>query len=125
MSNEMYKGSDRDRPTIALLNTTDGNMTEDEAAFFLVLQRCFDKFVERNRERHGVWRRSGLRGMGHEIFAKAERAYIQTNVVGEVPDRDHYEDIINYAVFALIMMDQTDRLPKPYHQPLLYGEWPR
>lgn len=102
--------------------------------FFLVMQKCFNKFVERNRERHGVWRRSGMRGMTHEVLAKAERAYMDVFVAREVPDEDHFEDVVNYAIFALILLNDWERassseegrgLYQDRIKKFMHGEWPR
>jgi hypothetical protein len=96
------------------------------------MQRCFDLFVERNRERHSVWRRSGLRGQTFEVFAKAERAYTQVFTAQEVPNRDHYRDMINYSIFALILMDEDESRKRDRSfddrerfKKLMHGEWPR
>lgn len=118
------------RPTIVLSNSIDGNLTADEGAFFAVMQRCFDKFVERNRKRHGVWRNSGLKGQTHEIYSKGERAYVQVHNHQVYPDRDHFEDAVNYAIFAQILMDEAEAAAEqmePYgeiFQTAMYGTWP-
>lgn len=121
-------------PTLQLSNTENDNLTRDEQEFYIVLQKLWDKFVQRNRLRHGVWRRSGLRGQTHEIFAKAERAYVQTHVAEEIPDRDHFEDIVIYAIFALILMNESEnKVPslasdlmtrEDRKTMLLFGQWP-
>lgn len=131
-------------PTIEILDDDESQPTNDELAFFEVLKVCYDKFVARNRQRHGIWRRSGIRGMTHEVFAKAERAYVQVHVENEIPDPDHYQDVVNYAIFTLILLQQhqfnidelmegkvgivdrktLDEIEK-INQRFLYGEWPR
>jgi hypothetical protein len=118
-------------PSIVACVHDDNHMTADETAFFLVMQRCFDKFVQRNRKRHGVWRMSGLNGQTHEIYAKAERAYVEVHSHRDYPDRDHFEDLVNYAIFAQILMDEAEKeagAVKPYDEifrKVMYGTWPR
>jgi hypothetical protein len=70
---------------------------------------------ERESERRGVWRRSGLKGQTFHVFAKAERAFLQV-MAGELPNRDHYLDLINYAAFAVVLLDAG--------QPAIDGVWP-
>lgn len=131
-------------PTITLTTFEGEDPTNDEIAVFEELQKCFDKFVRRNRGRHGVWRRSGIRGQTHELYAKSERAYIQTHTEREIPDPDHYQDLVNYAIFALVLLRQHQMNvdivagegvtvidgPKleeirKINERFLYGEWPR
>lgn len=114
-------------PTICLVQSTDDSQkaTVEEQQFFMVMRECYDKFIERNRERHGVWKRSGLRGQTHEIFAKAERAYMDVFIAQTFPDRDHYRDLVNYSLFAMMLLDAYEGLPVPKLNNLLHGEWPR
>lgn len=118
--------------TITLSHGTDETPTKDELEFYLVMQKCFDKFVERNRKRHGVWRLSGMRGQVWNVFSKAERAYVDTFVAGEAPDIDHFEDVVNYAIFALILLKDREARVNPNAAPtveefksFMNGTWPR
>jgi hypothetical protein len=114
----VFGGNDAEQPT------------KDEQEFFLVMQACFDKFIQRNRKRQGVWRRSGLKGQTKEIFAKAERMFYEVIKYDTVPDGDDFEDIVNYTIFALILMrdfktnggeEAVTAGPRRF---LLNGKWP-
>jgi hypothetical protein len=116
------------RPTIVLM-VQDLQPTKDEEEFFTIFQKVFDKFVEKNRKRHGIWRRSGVAGQVHEIFQKAERAYMEAYVSREVPDPDHFQDVIVYSIFCLILMEKWEHpegeAPADLYNRVMYGEWPR
>ncbi len=77
------------------------------------LLRALSLHAEREQERQGVWRRSGLRGQVFHLFAKAERAFSEV-MRGDVVNDDHFYDAINYATFALRLPHEGDR----------NGDWP-
>lgn len=66
---------------------------------------------ERDKERSGVWARSGVKGQVFHCYAKAERAFTEV-MRGNVPNRDHFLDLINYSAFAIRLGDN------------LNGDWP-
>jgi hypothetical protein len=90
-----------------------------------VFRACVSLYRERNAERGEVWRRSGVRGQVFHVYAKAERAFMQV-MRGELPNPDHFVDLINYAAFTLILlMEHEDRGEDELGQaPALNGEWP-
>jgi hypothetical protein len=85
-----------------------------------VLVRAFATYAIRERERRGVWKRSGIKGQAFHLFAKAERAFMSI-MSGQVPNVDHFVDAINYSAFAVRLLDDgdTDRLEQAMN-----GEWP-
>jgi hypothetical protein len=89
-----------------------------------VLVQAFATYTVRDRERRGVWRRSGIKGQVFHLFAKAERAFMEV-MQGRAPNNDHFIDAINYAVFAARLIDDFDlthaRVPADAE---LNGEWP-
>lgn len=105
----------------------DTQSRDDAEAIAKVLLDAFDKYLERNRERSSIWRRSGLRGQTENLFAKGERAFAQA-MRGEVPNVDNYIDAIVYSAFALVLMREADgNGPVPSElqtRELLNGEWP-
>lgn len=88
-----------------------------------VLLDAFDKYLERNRERSGLWRRSGLRGQTQNVFAKGERAFEQV-MRGTIPNEDNYIDAIVYSAFALILMKEAEAEGHKDVLGLLNGRWP-
>lgn len=72
---------------------------EDVMLQFRPMVNAMFLYVERNRRRRGVWRRSGLKGQVFHIFAKAERLFEQIMHDGE-HDPEEIIDLINYAAFA-------------------------
>jgi hypothetical protein len=80
----------------------------ERAAHLAVLLHAYWVFVERDSgQRHGVWRRSGIKGQVMHLFAKAERAFMALFQHGELPDDDHLLDAINYAVFAVRLRQEA------------------
>jgi hypothetical protein len=90
-----------------------------------IFRACVSLYRERTTERGDVWRRSGVRGQTFHVYAKAERAFMQV-MRGELPNPDHFVDLINYATFALILITEfEDRGEDELGQaPALNGEWP-
>lgn len=61
----------------------------------------------RSGQRGMVWRRSGIKGACFQLMAKAERAFSEA-MSGRTPDPDNFLDAINYAAFALRLLDSED-----------------
>lgn len=61
----------------------------------------------RSGQRGEVWRRSGIKGACFQLMAKAERAFSEA-MSGQTPDPDNFIDAINYAAFALRLLDSED-----------------
>lgn len=72
---------------------------EDNMQQFRPMVNAMFLYVEKNRRRRGVWRRSGLKGQVFHIFAKAERLFEIIMHDGE-HDPEEIIDLINYAAFA-------------------------
>lgn len=72
---------------------------EDVMLQFRPMVNAMFLYVERNRRRRGVWRRSGLKGQVFHIFAKAERLFELIMHNSEF-DPEEIIDLINYAAFA-------------------------
>lgn len=70
-------------------------------------------YTDRQEARQEVWRRSGVKGQVFHLHAKAERAFSAT-IQGRRPDPDDLRDMINYAAFALILLEESD----------MNGSWP-
>lgn len=89
-----------------------------------VLLTAYEKYRERNAKRKGVWMRSGVKGQVHNVFSKAERAFIDVEA-GELPDPDHLEDLIIYSAFALILGDHKtcSAIADWSDEKRLKGEW--
>lgn len=90
-------------------------------AFFL--GKALQVYQTRNSgQRRGVWRRSGIKGQVVHVFAKAERAFQAAFGKQEIPEDDHFYDLINYSTFALRISNPgtvDDIQPDPMN-----GEWP-
>jgi hypothetical protein len=71
----------------------------------------------RNKERGGLWRRSGLKGQAFQLYSKAERLFMATQRSSVVVDdlHEHARDSIVYAIFAHILVNSG---------PDMNGEWP-
>jgi hypothetical protein len=97
------------------------------AAYAAALEEAANLYIERGIERSEVWRRSGVRGQTSHIMAKAERAFSQA-MRGEIPNRDNYVDLINYAAFALVLIDEAGVGVDPevvdVTASVLNGDWP-
>lgn len=80
---------------------------------FATMERVLRIVSEREAERHGVWRGSGLKGMVFHVFSKAERCFarVQREDLG---GDDDLPDLIAYACFAEILRQEGN----------LNGEWP-
>lgn len=85
-----------------------------------VLREALNLYAERAAERAEVWRRSGVKGQTFHLMAKAERAFLQV-MSGDLPNRDHYIDMINYAAFAIRLIDDGEDMDE---QDVLRGDWP-
>lgn len=68
----------------------------------------------RSDQRGDVWRRSGIKGACFQLMAKAERAFSEA-MSERVPDPDNFIDAINYAAFALLLLDDAADID---------GDWP-
>jgi hypothetical protein len=94
----------------------EGEMTETDRDWIEQMMRAWSIMQERQAARSDVWRRSGARGMAHELFAKAERLF--DNLMSGEPDIEQamaeLPDIINYAVFCSMQVRLNN----------LNGSWP-
>lgn len=90
--------------------------TATDSAWADVMHSCWNIMQSRQRDRKDVWRRSGARGMAHEVLAKSERLFY--NLMSSGCSREEAEkelvDIINYAAFCLIQIRDAN----------LNGDWP-
>jgi hypothetical protein len=91
---------------------------DEVCEFSKIMLEALSLYLGRNPRRLGVWRRSGLRGQTQNLFAKAERAFVQA-MSEEIPDEDHYFDAIVYSVFALLLLRNHQT-----RNELLNGTWP-
>lgn len=93
-----------------------------------VLLDAYAVYRERNDDRGDVWRRSGLKGQVFQMFSMAERAFWTLFRIGKTPKEDHLRDTINYAVFGLRIMRETQaemvRQPQTSERKMANGEWP-
>lgn len=94
---------------------------------FEVLLDAMKIHAERERERSGVWRRSGIKGQVFHCLAKAERAFSQA-MRGELPNWDNFMDLINYAAFGARLLIAKDwelgRGSQRTDDERLAGAWP-
>lgn len=91
-----------------------------------VLEQARALYQERGIERGEVWKRSGVRGQVFHLLAKAERAFQQCEA-GQVPNRDHFIDMINYAAFAVRLIDEFpggEFEDGNFTRLILDGSWP-
>lgn len=88
-----------------------GDLTPSELEHVLVLVEAFNIIRDRQSEREEIWRESGIKGQAFHCYAKAERAFRQAQA-GQVPNKDHFLDLINYATFAVRLGDDLE------------GSWP-
>lgn len=103
---------------IFLFGKEDGHLIEQLNIF----ARAMKIHEEREKERQGVWRRSGIKGQVTHVFAKAERAFREVFQNNKIPNEDHLYDVINYAAFALRLGYQT--FSTMNDELALKGEWP-
>lgn len=90
--------------------------TEAERALIMHIEALLDAatvVAERSGQRGEVWRRSGIKGACFQLMAKAERAFSEA-MSGQTPDPDNFIDAINYAAFALRLLDSEN----------VEGSWP-
>lgn len=87
-----------------------------------VLQEALELYAGRAGERAEVWRRSGIKGQAFHVLAKAERGFLQA-MAGEMPNRDHYVDLINYSAFLIRLLDEGAGDGMETEQ-MLNGDWP-
>jgi hypothetical protein len=99
----------------------ESDFRDELVSYCRVLLKSFSIYLDRNKDRKGVWRNSGLRGQTLNVFAKAERAFGQV-MGGTIPDEDHFIDCINYSVFALILLDDLSKGTS--FKAILDGRWP-
>lgn len=91
-----------------------GNVEPDMLKYLEVLTKALKKYQERDAERKGVWRRGGVKGQVHDAYAKSERLFFQALHHNRVPIEDDLIDIINYATFALMLMQESEEeRPEP------------
>jgi hypothetical protein len=119
---------------LTISDQSDESWDEDMCGLAEVFLSCIHKYRTRNEERNGVWKRSGLKGQTEEVYAKAERAFVEVFQLNRVPNRDHYVDCINYAAFALVLMAKFhvegigshDSVRQTWlrERKLLNGDWP-
>jgi hypothetical protein len=96
----------------------------DTGAQALVLARALMVYQERNKgERRGVWRSSGVKGQVVMLFSKAERAFHAAFHRGTIPGTDHFLDLINYAGFAVRLL-QEDAGSAASRERIMDGDWP-
>jgi len=95
-----------------LATTREPGLVEDMRAFFE--SECLSVIMEREGERQGVWKRSGMKGSAFHVQAKSERIFqaaqrgdIET-VMKELPD------LINYGIFTGLQAQAEN----------VDGEWP-
>jgi hypothetical protein len=103
---------------------------EAPASYRKALEEATVLYLGRRAERSEVWRRSGVRGQVTHIMAKAERAFTQA-MRGELPNRDHFIDLLNYSAFAVMLMDEAaekgaafDMSEDEVSARVLNGDWP-
>ena len=95
-------------------------MSDTDLAWTFWMDECYTIMKERQGARQDVWRRSGARGMAHEVMAKAERLF--ENLMSDHPNPTEalkeIPDIVNYAIFCGIQVDAANlngdwKWPKP------------
>lgn len=112
----IQEGEDAGAILIKLPQAADSDVLEQAIKFTWALQ----VYQARNTgQRRGVWRRSGIKGQVVHIFAKAERAFWSIFRQNELPDEDHFFDLMNYSAFALRQLEEMDK-----GEDRTGGEWP-
>lgn len=118
---------------IQLMFDGPGNADRDMVKFIDQLSRAVSKYQERDAERKGVWRRGGVKGQVRDSYAKAERLFFEAHHHNELPSEDDLLDIINYSVFALILLregfdkangSENDERNNRVKMRTMNGEWP-
>jgi len=99
-----------DLTTLAV--TMEPGLVEDMKEFFA--RRCLSVIADREGERQGVWKRSGMKGSAFHVQAKAERIFqaAQRNDVETV--MKELPDLINYGIFTGLQAEAGN----------VDGEWP-
>ncbi len=92
---------------IAVLKVMGLDDNLDNRSHMTALVQAMLLYEERKAERAEVWARSGVKGQVFHVMAKAERAFEQV-MRGEVPNPDHFIDLINYATFAVRLGDDLN-----------------